>query len=269
MFHVKPSSGISNMMHFNNFHTHTARCRHAEGTEREFIESALAAGMTTIGFSDHSPYYFPDGYYSDYRMYPEEQKEYFDTLTALKKEYADRIEILIGYETEYYPLYFGQFLKMIAPFPVDYLILGLHYLNNEIGRIRTFRPTDRPEHLTEYVDTVCDGIRTGIFSYLAHPDLLWFNGDEAFRKKEYIRLIACAVEHHLPLEINLHGLALGRTYPDEAFFALAGEMGGVVCIGSDAHAPDQIYPEEAVRKCEELIEKYHLSVDPRPLKLLR
>ena len=39
-----------------NYHTHTTRCKHANGTEREYIEKAIEAGYQVLGFSDHSPY---------------------------------------------------------------------------------------------------------------------------------------------------------------------------------------------------------------------
>ena len=41
-----------------NYHTHTVRCRHASGSEREYIETAISRGLTILGFSDHSPYVF-------------------------------------------------------------------------------------------------------------------------------------------------------------------------------------------------------------------
>ena len=47
-----------------NLHTHTTRSHHASGTEREYIENAIAGGLTRFGFSDHAPYVFRDGYYS-------------------------------------------------------------------------------------------------------------------------------------------------------------------------------------------------------------
>ena len=34
-----------------NLHTHTFRCRHASGTEREYIENAIRSGMDLLGFS--------------------------------------------------------------------------------------------------------------------------------------------------------------------------------------------------------------------------
>ncbi|MDE6281143.1 MAG: PHP domain-containing protein, partial [Oscillospiraceae bacterium] len=41
-----------------NYHTHTERCRHAQGTERDYVQEALTAGVSILGFSDHAP--FPD-----------------------------------------------------------------------------------------------------------------------------------------------------------------------------------------------------------------
>ena len=38
------------MLH--NYHTHTFRNHHAVGTEREYIEAAIAGGYQTLGFSE-------------------------------------------------------------------------------------------------------------------------------------------------------------------------------------------------------------------------
>ena len=37
-----------------NFHTHTARCNHATGTDREYVEAAIRAGVKSLGFSDRT-----------------------------------------------------------------------------------------------------------------------------------------------------------------------------------------------------------------------
>ena len=59
-----------------NYHTHTTRCHHAEGTDEEYIEVAIKAGMTHLGFSDHLPFMFPDGYESFYRVDMARGEEY-------------------------------------------------------------------------------------------------------------------------------------------------------------------------------------------------
>lgn len=70
-----------------NYHTHTPRCRHAVGNEEEYIAFALERGLRILGFSDHTPYIFPDGYYSSFRMRPEEAEGYFETVRGLRDKY--------------------------------------------------------------------------------------------------------------------------------------------------------------------------------------
>ena len=69
-----------------NYHTHTRRCGHAEGEEREYVEQAIAAGVRILGFSDHTPYPFSNGYESRIRMRLSETEDYFKTVTDLKRD---------------------------------------------------------------------------------------------------------------------------------------------------------------------------------------
>ena len=100
-----------------NYHTHTYLCNHAEGEMREYVESALSAGLEILGFSCHAPYAFPEGYYSGFRMKPEQQKTYVDNVLELREEYRGKIEILLGYETEYYPKHFADTLDLLNRYP--------------------------------------------------------------------------------------------------------------------------------------------------------
>ena len=42
-----PDGGFYTMI--ANYHTHTWRCRHADGTEREYVETAIEAGLSLLG----------------------------------------------------------------------------------------------------------------------------------------------------------------------------------------------------------------------------
>lgn len=37
------------MLH--NYHAHTARCKHASGTDREYVEQAILGGVKTLGLN--------------------------------------------------------------------------------------------------------------------------------------------------------------------------------------------------------------------------
>ena len=57
-----------------NYHTHTTRCGHAEGTEEEYILTALRCGFKVLGFSDHTPWaYATPGFVSRIRMLLDEE----------------------------------------------------------------------------------------------------------------------------------------------------------------------------------------------------
>ena len=224
-----------------NYHTHTKRCNHAVGTEREYVESAIQHGMKILGFSDHAPYLFGNSeYYSYFRMQVDELHEYVDIVRALQKEYAKDIRILCGFELEYYPQFHAEEMKFLRQAQPDYLILGQHLLENELsGIVSTRLKTD--EQLSAYVSQTLEGLKTGDFLYLAHPDLPGYRFSEEVWKREYRRLCEGAKALNIPLEINLLGLREKRAYPDGRFFQIAKEVGNEIVVGLDAHDPKDLF----------------------------
>lgn len=223
-----------------NYHTHTFRCNHATGRERDYIETAIARGVKTLGFSDHTPYPFEAEHFSHFRMRMSELENYFSTLRDLQKEYAADIRLLIGFEAEYYPAYFQKLLEAFKPYRPDYLILGQHFIENEIGAPYVAAQTDSCALLTQYVNQCIEALKTGEFLYLAHPDLPNFTGFESFYTKEMTRLCQAAKQLDIPLEFNLLGFGEGRHYPSDRFFKLAAATGNRVVLGCDAHEPQSV-----------------------------
>lgn len=250
-----------------NLHTHTPRCRHAVGSEREYIEAAIASGIETLGFSDHAPMIFHTDYYSTMRMYPEETQGYFDTLLALRAEYRDRIHILIGFEVEYYPSLFDDFLAYIARFPVEYLLLGQHYLFDEQGAPYVARATDRDDDLEAYVRQCCAGMERGVFTYLAHPDVINYTGPTQKYDEQMIQICEKALETNTPLELNILGADDARGYPKERFWKMAGEVGNTAILGYDAHRPSSLCCDDAEQACRDMAARCGVPIlDSVPLR---
>ena len=250
-----------------NYHTHTALCLHATGSMRQYVEAAIKNGLTTLGFSDHSPCDLtPLGTSSDYRMKEHEVEQYVRTAVQLREEYRDRIKILIGYECEYYPSIFDDILRSIGRFECDYIILGEHHINNELDGCWSTAPTRNPAHLTKYVDLVIEAMQTGKFSYVAHPDVLnYVGGDDRFYQSEAARLCSAAKATDTPLEINCLGLKEGRHYPNDLFWPVAAEYGCDVIIGSDAHMPE----DAGNRAVAAAAERYAARFGSTPIKTLK
>ena len=76
--------------------------RNAGGEDEEYVLKAIEAGYEVIGFSDHCAWPYED-FVSPIRMKEEKIEEYAESIKKLREKYKDRIEILIGLETEYYP----------------------------------------------------------------------------------------------------------------------------------------------------------------------
>lgn len=257
-----------------NYHTHTFRCRHAVGTDRDYVEAAIKAGIKTLGFSDHAPQVFPadSGYRSDCRIQPEELAEYVASISALKEEYRDRIQILIGLEMEYLPDLFEDFKRLIHGSGIEYLLLSHHAFGNEYDTLypeghpmagimdHAFHETDNEARLKLYVDREIAGMRTGMFSYVAHPDGMNFSGDPALYRRQMRRLCEEAKACDLPLEINLLGLYDHRHYPAKRFWEIAGEVGNKAIIGCDAHEPAALSDRaEAIAEAERWIQEFGLT----------
>ena len=248
-----------------NLHTHTTRCGHATGTEREYIERAIEGGLDVLGFSDHAPHLFPDGYESRYRVPCALAKEYVETISALREEYKDKIDIRIGFEMEYYPLYFKDMLNRARDAGAEYLILGQHYIGNERLNKRHMSISNITEdELRTFVDEVCAAIKTGVFTYVAHPDVVNYMADEEIYLKEMRRICETAKEYNVPLEINFLGIRSNRHYPNQSFWKMVGEVGAPVVYGCDAHSPAPVFDGESLKVAEKMREKYGLKVIEKP-----
>ena len=206
-----------------NLHTHTYRCNHASGDDREYVEAAIKAGMKTLA-------------------------EYVESLRALKKEYRDDIEILIGFETEYYPETFDKFRDFIAGLDLDYMIMGQHFIHNEYD-VPGYRASDPScEDARQYVEQTLEGLRTGLFTYIAHPDILRHSDPVFYRElmKEYCSQLK---EMDIPIEYNILGYRNKKWYPNPLFWQVAAETGNKVVLGYDAHEPGALLEENNFDAC--------------------
>ncbi len=250
-----------------NYHTHTTRCNHAFGTEEEYVQSAIKRGLNTLGFSDHTPYYFPGDYYSNFRMRMNQLDDYTATIKKLSEQYAKQITILTGLEAEFYPDLFPALTERLRDSEVTYLILGQHMIDNEIGAHYSGHPTDDVTVLKKYCHQVCDAFQTGLFTYFAHPDLIHFVGSND-SYIENMRLICReAKKCSIPLEYNLLGLSTNRHYPNETFWAIAAEEGNSVVLGCDAHNPEAL--EDIAIEEEAIQHLSSLSITPIELNCIR
>lgn len=228
---------------------HTPRCGDASGAYEEYIEKALEQGLKEIGFSGHSPQYFlPKDMRRRESAIPEEELElYVEEVETLREKYRGSLEIRLGLEVDFVPGHEKELEAIVSFYPWDYLLLSVHYLNDW--------PFDHPKYIARYGEwdindlfatyyrVLKEGVETGFFDAVAHFDLPKKFGFRPTREIEELEevLLACA-EQGVALELNTAGWRrpVGEAYPSRAILERARKLGLSVCVGSDAHRPEDV-----------------------------
>ncbi len=255
----------------NNFHTHTWRCKHAEGKVKDYVDAALESitvnpeqGLPVLGISDHTP--LPDDRWLHVRMEMTELDAY---LAEFEEAESDNIILLKGLECEWDPLYRNFYEdELLGEKNLDYLIGSVHWFRNHgeweyLGEMRT------AEHLREYSKIMTDTMATGLFSFIAHPDGFgagYKKWDEN-AKSCAIDILTAAEELNIPLEINGYGLRKDKiptpegtrnVYPWLNFWELAGNYNIKAICNSDAHRPEDVHA--SIDECREIAIRYNIDL---------
>ena len=233
-----------------NFHTHTYRCNHACGDVDAYYNQALKLGFSSLGFTDHVPFpYKKEAFKSIFlwRMRHDEISDYLSKIDSLKARSKD-IKIYSGFECEYFKEFDSYYKELLDR--CDYLILGAHFFFDKSSNFRSaYEITNTKEGIISYAENVIQGLSTGYFKLLAHPDVFgilypkWDTTCEDISRS----IIQTCVEMDIPLEINGFGVAKGLIqteegpryrYPWDNFWKLVSNYPQAkVVINSDAHYP--------------------------------
>lgn len=254
-----------------NYHTHTQRCGHAAGTEEDYVRAALCGTWQVLGFSDHVPWPYESGFTNPgVRMPVEALPEHIAVLRKLREQYSGQLRLYLGFECEYFPDYMVWLSEMKEAWGLDYLIFGNHFDRTDEGGFY-YGGCAETAHIISYTDNALKGMETGLFRYIAHPDLFLMDypAFDATAKDCARTLLTAAKEQRLPVEYNLQGirlcergLALGLGYPHREFWELAAELGNTVIVGSDAHDPQELRDTAAFTQAQQMLRGMGLSVLP-------
>lgn len=247
------------------YHTHTKRCGHAIGEDEEYVIKAIDLGLKVLGFSDHA---FLTGISQphsrgDFELF----EDYLKSINSLKDKYKDKIDIKVGFEAEYSDRFIDYYKGLLDSKKLDYLILGQHFDFDNTDRPTYIRQLhDDREALDKYVKQVEAAINSGLFKYIAHPDIFacmykTWNKDceEAARK-----ICEMASKARIPLEVNCQlKIAYERhpdaiIYPFDEFWKIASEYDVDVVIGYDSHRPIDF--DYDISFAYSIVKKYNLRL---------
>lgn len=245
-----------------DYHLHTSRCCHAEGTPEEYLATAEKIGLREIGFADH----FPLGLLNytprvQVTMLPEELDLYLADIEKLNVA-SPLVSVKTGIEIDYLPGTEEKLEQLLARANFDYVIGSIHFLDGwdftHPVYAESYRERDLDALYETYFELVWSACRTGFFDIIGHIDVI----------KKFGYRPHCSIDHYLRetarvladtdtcFELNTAGrdAPVGEFYPDRRLLEEALAQGVTITAGSDAHGPGQVgrYFDEAEKLLREV-----------------
>lgn len=234
-----------------DYHVHTTYCD-GKNTPEEVVKSAIACGMTAIGFSGHSYTFFDESYC----MSKKGSREYIKEISALKDKYSSQIKIFCGVEQDYFSLE--------STSPYDYVIGSVHYVKVGDKYLSIDHTADIfMSIVSEYFGGDFYSLAenyyqlVGNLASIAKPDIIGhfdliskFNEGEVMFDESHPRYVAAwkmaadkLLEFDIPFEINTGAMSRGyrkSPYPSDDIVNYIADRGGSVILSSDSHSADNL-----------------------------
>jgi len=259
-------------MSWTNYHSHT---NFSDGklTPADYLDAAIAKGVTQYGFSDHAPVPFE----CDWEMPKERYQAYLKTVKELKETYADQIEVLLSLEVDFILGVVGvnQFKD-----DLDYTVSSVHF--GPLVNDTDYWELDGTTKKFQYgLDVLFGGdIKKGVAKYFEHtklmvlneaPDILghmdkikmhnrhhpYFAETDKWYQDLVMDTLTTIAETEVIVELNTRGWYKKLTdtfYPSLFILKAIQDLKIPITINSDCHHPNEIIKgfEEAVTLLKEI-----------------
>lgn len=238
-----------------NYHTHTRWCHHGEGEIEAYIQKALEGNLQELAITEHVP---QPGDFDPRRLQMDEFPAFHAELEKQIRKYRGSIRIFKGFECEYYPSSMEHYRRLRDVYGYELLILGQH---TSIDRATDSFAIKTPRQLARYADEVCEALHTGMFAFLAHPDVVmcgYQKADEAMLGA-MAQIFSTCEKLEIPVEINANGVHYHRGYAARPVWELAAKYRLKCLVSSDAHRPEDLLCS-AVSWCEKMAREIGLEV---------
>jgi histidinol-phosphatase (PHP family) len=229
------------MIYKTDYHMHSIYSDGRSAPE-DYIETAIAAGLSEIGFSEHLTL-FKD--LEDWNMNPVNISPYISHLQTLQKKIKN-IKIKIGLEVDFFEGKEEEIFDYLHPLPLDYIIGSVHYLGEKTVDVgpEFYEGKSIDMLFVSYFDSVITAVASGLFDIIGHCDLIRIYGYKPSVNLEplYRKLAKTMKNHDVAFEVNTNGRnrPLADFYPDRQFLHIFREENVPVCVNSDAHMPSRV-----------------------------
>ena len=234
-------------------HVHTRLCHHARGEMEEYVEAAISCGLRKLIFLEHLEVgidYFESTWLTedDFNYYHTEGKR-------LQDKYRGRLEIGLGIEVGYNPLFREEIKKRLAMHSWDRIGISYHFLKTPSGHLnmvsRKQQNIDRldklgvAEVIRRYYRDLQEAVEELPGQVLCHIDAVLRHHPAVVFSPEHDKLVDglldAAARNKMAVEINTSGYpSKNQPFPSPAILKKAIQRGITLVAGSDAHRPEDV-----------------------------
>ena len=224
-------------------HMHTPLCKHARGEPSAYAAQAERVGLRGITFTCHNP--MPENWDAGVRMTLAQLPQYVDMIGAARAEYAGRVDVRLGLESDYFPGTEGWVADVHSQADFSYILGSVHALTKEF-KARYQNGRTRLEYERSYFESLADAAETGLYDCLSHPDIVKIAHPKQYDVTDHLDTIRPILDRiartGVAMELNTSGL--NKPYPEmnpgAVMLSEMAQRGIPVVIGSDSHDPHRV-----------------------------
>jgi histidinol-phosphatase (PHP family) len=212
-----------------------------------YLAAAEEAGVEELGVSEHL-YRFAQAL--ELWRHPFWEQQARDDLAAYC-EFVRTTPLRLGIECDFVPGAEDRIANLLEAHDFDYVIGSVHFIGEgavDHEGYDAWESDGDPDSIwRRYFETLAEGVRSGLFDIVAHPDLVKVWGrarpfPEHDPRSYYEPAVEAIAETGIAVEISTAGLRkpVEEIYPAPAFAEMCVEAGAVFALSSDAHVPGQV-----------------------------
>lgn len=212
-----------------------------------YLTAAEAAGIAELGVSEHIHRFAQAlGIWN----HPFWEENATDDLAAYC-EFVRSTPLRLGIEMDFVPGAEDRTAALLDAGEFDYVVGSVHFVGDaavDDGDFDIWTSGKSADQIwARYFEMVGDAARTGLFDFLAHPDLVkkWGSGrpqperDPRFHYEPFVEAVA---DTGIAVEVSTAGLRkeVGEIYPAPELAEMLVDAGAAFVVSSDAHTPELV-----------------------------
>lgn len=215
---------------------------HADGEPTEYAAVAEQRGLKGLIVTCHNP--MPDGFSARVRMREDQFDQYVDLVDRTREEWADRVDVRLGIEADYFEGYEEYLEKQLSSADFHFVLGSVH---PQIGEFRErYWTDDLVEVQRIYFRLLAQAAETNLFDSIAHPDLIKNFTSKAWDPEAIMGDICAALDRiaatGVAMELNTSGVnkTISEMNPFPAMLVEMRARNIPVTLGADAHQSERV-----------------------------